>query len=60
MDREQIQNRTLRNITAAQRWLSEKTSEARREEFFGELVVRLKFEDGQCVLGEQTVVVRTK
>lgn len=59
-DRGFADDTTSRRIGAIQRWLANKASELRGSGFYGELSVTLKFEDGQCVLGEQSVKEKTK
>jgi hypothetical protein len=51
---------TTRRIEAIQRWLAAKSMEVRGKRFYGEVTATLKFEDGQCVLGEQYVRERMK
>lgn len=60
MERETSDDRTTRRIAAAQRWLATKVTEVRRAGFFGELAITLKFEDGQCVVGEQLIREKSK
>lgn len=60
MDHESAGDRTTRRIAAAQRWLATKLIEVRRPGFFGELTITLKFEEGQCVLGEHVVREKTR
>lgn len=60
MDQESSDNRAMRRVASAQRWLAQKIPEVQRAGFYGELTVTLKFEDGQCVLGEQLVREKTK
>jgi hypothetical protein len=52
--------KSARRISTVQRWLTDKSIELRRGSFYGELSVTLKFEDGQCVLGEQVIREKAK
>jgi len=60
MDHETASQKTSRRIMAIQRWLASKTMEVQRIGFYGELTATLKFEDGQCVYGEQHVTEKAK
>ena len=59
-EQETADEKTARRIALIQQWLSTKSMEIRRTAFYGELTVTLRFEDGQCVLGEHQVREKTK
>ncbi|MBS0207088.1 MAG: hypothetical protein JSS49_29785 [Planctomycetes bacterium] len=52
--------KSTRRIAAAQQWLTDRITEARRNRFYGEIALLLRFVDGQCIMGEQSVHEKTK
>lgn len=53
-------DRSTQRVELQQRWLADTVIQVRRQSFYGELTVSLKFEDGQCVYGEHTIRERIK
>jgi len=61
LEREMTQDeRSAARIAVQQNWLADAVAKIRGVPFYGELTIRLKFENGRCVLGEHVLVERFK
>ena len=57
---ESTDSKSTRRIATAQQWLVDRITEARRNGFYGDIVLVLRFADGQCIMGEQSVHEKTR
>lgn len=57
---ESTDDKSTRRIVTAQQWLTDKITEARRNRFYGDVVLLLRFADGLCLMGEQSVHEKTR